>query len=163
MTRPLLFSSAALATGCLAAAFGLAGASWLVLVLLSFGVLWIVAISLRLSWASSVGLFGVYGFAAAGFWLQLSTPLLLAASLAGLAAWDLAAFDHRLGRAAPGDDVKGLERSHLLRLVGLAGAGLVLSLAALYLPARISFGWALLLVVLGMWGVGRLVGWMGRG
>jgi hypothetical protein len=99
---------------------------------------------------------------AAGFWLRLSTPLLLAASLAGLAAWDLAAFARRLLRAAPEDDVRGLERKHLARLGVVALAGLALCLAALYLPAKVSFGWALVLVLVGVWGAGRVVGWLLR-
>jgi hypothetical protein len=60
------------------------------------------------------------------------------------------------------DDVTGLDRRHLLRLLLVALAGLVICLDALYLPARVSFGWSLLLVLLGVWGIGRMVNWLLR-
>jgi hypothetical protein len=162
MTRSLLFVGVALAIACLAAAFGLDGYSWPVLVLLLFGLLWVIALFLRWDWFSAIGLFTVYGFTAAGFWLHLSTPLLLAASLAGLCAWDLTALAQRLRRAAKDDDLAGLERKHLARLALVSVAGLALCLGALYLPARLSFGWALLLVLVGVWGAGRVVNWLVR-
>jgi len=152
MTRPLLFLCAALAVASLLAAFGLEGYLLPVLALLVLGILWIVSLAYHWTWGSVVGLFTVYGFAAAGFWLRLSTSFLLAAALAGLLAWDLAAFAQRLRLAAPQDDVTSLERSHLVRLSVVALAGLVLCLGALYLPAKISFGWSLLLVLVGVWG-----------
>ena len=162
MTRPLLFLCTALAIASLLASFSLAGYSLPALILLPFGLLWILALLRRWEWASAIGLFAVYGFAAAGFWLHLSTPLLLAASLAGLLAWDLAAFSQRLRLAAPEDDVTGLERKHLLHLFVLTLAGLALCLGALHLPAKVTFGWALLLVLVGVWGAGRVVNWLVR-
>jgi len=162
MTRPLLFLFVALAVASLVAAFSLAGYFLPVLVLLLFGVLWMAALLRRWAWASAVGLFAVYGFAAAGFWLRLSTGLLLTSALAGFLSWDLTSFAQRLRLAAPEDDVAGLERRHLLRLFLVALAGMILCLGALYLPAKVSFGWSLLLVLLGVWGIGRVVNWLMR-
>jgi len=58
--------------------------------------------------------------------------------------------------------VTGLERRHLLLLLLVALVGLVLCLGALYLPAKVSFGWSLLLVLLGVWGIGRVINWLLR-
>jgi hypothetical protein len=95
-------------------------------------------------------------------WLRLSTGLLLAGAIAGFLSWDLTSFSQRLRLSAPDDDVTGLERKHLLRLLVVALAGLVLYLGALYLQAKASFGWSLLLVLLGVWGIGRVVNWLLR-
>jgi len=162
MTRPLLFLFVALAIASLAAAFSLAGYLLPVLALLLFALLWMAALLRRWTWASVVGLFAIYGFAAAGFWLHLSTGLLLAGAMVGFLSWDLTSFSQRLHLSAPDDDVTDLERKHLLRLFVVALAGLVLCLGALVLPAKASFGWSLLLVLLGVWGIGRVVNWLLR-
>jgi hypothetical protein len=162
MTRPLLFLFVVLAIAALAAAFSLAGYLLPVLMLLLFGLLWMVALLRRWTWASVVGLFLVYAFAAAGFWLRLSTGLLLVGATAGFLSWDLTSFSQRLLLSAPEDDVAGLERRHILRLFLATVAGLFLSLGALFLPAKISFGWSLLLVLLSVLGIGRVMNWLMR-
>ena len=125
-----------------------------------FGVLWMAALLRRWTWASAVELFAVYGFAAAGFWLHLSTGLLLTSTLAGFLSWDLTGFSQRLRLSAPEDDVAYLERRHFLHLSLVTVVGLILCLGVLYLPAKVSFCWSLLLVLLGVWGIGRLVNWL---
>jgi hypothetical protein len=54
--------------------------------------------------------------------------------------------------------VTGLDRRHLHRLLLVAVVGLFLCLGALYLPAKVSFGWSLLLVLMGVgdWESGEL-------
>jgi hypothetical protein len=86
------------------------------------------------------------------------SPFLLAISVLGsLLAWDLADFSRRLRRAAPEDDLRLLEKQHLMRLAGLGGLSLVLTLAALIVRLQVSFGWLFLLAIVAVLGLLQLV------
>ncbi|MGA2489422.1 MAG: hypothetical protein ABSF99_04440 [Anaerolineales bacterium] len=78
-------------------------------------------------------------------------------------AWDLADFSRRLQDAAPDDDLQKLENNHLVRLASLGTISLALTLTALLLHLRISFGWMMLLTVVAIFGMMQLVNRVRRG
>jgi hypothetical protein len=145
-------SSLILAWGSVAAGYPLV-APWIALL----GLLWIAA---GRSWAPAgyVGLALVLLAAATGMLLRVSPPLLLLASVLGLAAWDLEHFVQRLPLAAGQVDVGALEKRHYLRLAMVLLGAASLGLAAdLLHGVRISFETAAGLAILAAWGLTYLV------
>jgi hypothetical protein len=124
---------------------------------LAVGLLWLLSQWRRWDWMASIGMLIFCGAAGLGVWIGLSPVLMAISVLASLLAWDLADFYRRLRRAAPEDDLRSLERLHLLRLAGLAGTSLVLILAALLIHLQISFGWLFLLALVAIFGILQLV------
>ena len=124
---------------------------------LVIGLLWLLSQWRHLDWAASLSMLVFTCAAALGVWVGLS-PFLLAISVLGsLLAWDLADLSRRLRWAAPEDDLHLLEKQHLLRLAGLGGLSLVLTLAALIVRLQISFGWLFLLAIVAALGLLQLV------
>ena len=121
------------------------------------GLLWLVLQRQSRAMVSSL-CFIVLGFAAGmGAWIGVN-PFLMAISLLGsLMAWDLTDFSRRLRRAAPEDNLRNLERRHILQLAMLGGIGLSLILTVLFGRLKISFGWILLLVIVFISGMIQLV------
>jgi hypothetical protein len=127
------------------------------------GLIWLLSQWRRWIMVASFGLFVFVVAAGIGIWIGLS-PFLMAVSVLGsLSAWDLAGFSLRLRRAAPEDDLRKLEKNHLVRLAGLAAIGLVLILAAAFSHLRISFGWLFLLAIAVVLGMMQLVNHLRRG
>ena len=117
----------------------------------------------RWRWLTDAGLFGYAAAAAWGVWLELPAAWLLAGLIAALAAWDLVHFARRLD--LPGSQVvnrAALVRGHLQRLGLAAGLGLLLGETALALSLDLTLGWALLLGLLAIFGLGGLVGLIRR-
>lgn len=157
MTAFLLFGSILFGVGCVASGYSLAGYSLPGILLGVLGTAWIIGLIRRWSWVSLLGLVSIYGFAAAGFFLGLSAGLMFLGAIFGLAAWDLSDFSARLRMAAEGDDVPGLERRHILRLVLVLLLGAALSAAALVEHIHIPFEWMVVLILFGVWGFDRMV------
>jgi hypothetical protein len=107
-----------------------------------------------------LGLFVSFGAAVLGLFLDLPPELLIAGALCALLAWDLADFYLHLSKAAPEDDITGLERPHLVRLAVLVLAGGGLSAFALTLRLKPSFEGTIILMLFMMWGIGRMVDWL---
>jgi hypothetical protein len=159
------------------------GLGWAAVGLLIFGILWFVGLALRWDWVPLLALFTAFGAAALGLFLDPSAGLrvsvltgpysllgigdlghsavvLIPGALFALLAWDLAEFHFRLRLASPEDDIGGLERRHLSRLAVLALAGGGLSAFALTQHFKPSFGLVVILMVLSVWGIGRMVDWL---
>ena len=127
------------------------------------GLVWLLARWRQWAWVTSAGLLVFTWLAGMGVWIGLN-PFLMALSVVGsLLAWDLADFSRRVRVAAPEDDLRNLEKNHLMRLAGLGAIGLSLDLAALYVHLNISFGWMFLLAIATIMGVMRLVNRLRRG
>lgn len=121
------------------------------------GLFWIYSERRGWRWVASVALFIFVSAAGAGVWIGLP-PILMALSVLGsLMAWDLASLSRRIKDAAPEDDLRNLEKIHLVQLASLGAAGLVLILAALFIHLRISFGWMFLLVLAVVFGIMQMV------
>jgi hypothetical protein len=123
-------------------------------------VLWLIELFShwpRLKWVPSAGLLVFILMAGLGAWVGLSLFLPAVSVLFSLWAWDLSDFSRRLRRAAPQDDLRGLEKAHFLRLGVLGGISLALMLTALLVHLQISFGWLFLLALFAILGLLQLV------
>jgi hypothetical protein len=168
VTRVLFCLVVILGAGLLAAAFFSLGFPVPGYSILGLGLAWMAGLFLGWKWISVPALFAYFGFAAAGFYLmpsaglasQASTWLLVAGALCALSAGDLSDFLSRLDLAADEDDVPALERRHYLQLSIVVTIGAILSVSALAVHVRVSFEWSLGLIVLGVWGISRVVGWL---
>lgn len=127
------------------------------------GLLWLLSQWRRLSWVASLGLFVFVGAAGVGVWIRLSPILMACGVLGGLLAWDLDDFSRRLRNAAREDNLKMLEKKHLVWLACLGAVGLVLILAALVMHLQISFGWVFLLTIAAVLGMMQLANRLRRG
>ncbi|MEW5938864.1 MAG: hypothetical protein AB1750_04325 [Chloroflexota bacterium] len=163
MRRATLFVSLAVGVGSLVWGFASQGqastARWLFL----FGIAWAVAEWNRARWFASFGLLAGVAAAAYGLWLDLSAGWMLAGAVGALFAWDLSEFSHRVRLSDLDDDVRGLERRHLLRLTLVAGAGFAFALIGMFTSLKFSFEWTAFLALLAALGVTQLVSWMRRG
>lgn len=108
-------------------------------------------------WLQAVVLAGSVLLAATGAFVGLPPLLVVAGGCAALAAWDLAAFAGRLGRAGRVAGREGLVGRHLLRLVAVVGLGFGLTAATLQVRVNLSFEITLLLAVLAILGLSQAV------
>jgi hypothetical protein len=95
-----------------------------------------------------------------GLWRGLNFPLVFAAVLCALAAWDLNSFSQRLAFAAAEDGKQQIERQHFLRLGLILGLGLGLSAISFLIQFKLSFEWAVVLTLITFTGIGALVSWL---
>jgi hypothetical protein len=127
------------------------------------GLFWLLSQWRKWAWVASLGLFCFVSAAGIGIWFGLSPVMMVFSVLGNLLAWDLADFSRRLQDAAPDDDLQKLENNHLVRLASLGTISLALTLTALLLHLRISFGWMMLLTVVAIFGMMQLVNRVRRG
>ncbi len=144
----------------LALAYALVGLWLPALILLAAGGGWLFAIHNRLDTLSSfifaclvvaAGLAALFGAPA---------PLLAAAVVTALAAWDLDHFNRRTRGVQIISDPDLLERSHMRRLLLVCAIGLASSEAALLVHVRLSFTFEFLLAALALIGLGQLAAWI---
>lgn len=157
MIHVLAWACAAVAAGALAWGY-LQAEMWRVAVaVLAFAVVWAAGLTWRWGWTAALGLAVSATGAAAGLALGVSPGWMAAASVTGLLAYDLFAFEGRLRRAAPTDDTSILVRRHLAWLVAAVGVGTGLVAAAWHVALPLTFGWAAVLALVAALGIGRLV------
>jgi hypothetical protein len=121
------------------------------------GLFWIYSERRRWHWGAPAVFFVFVSAAGAGVWIG-QPPILMALSVLGsLMAWDLAGFSRRSKGAAPEDNLRGLDKNHLIQLAGLGAVSLVFILASLLIHLRISFGWIFLLVLAAIFGIMQMV------
>jgi hypothetical protein len=150
--------SVLLGTGSLAYGYSQAGradpARWFIWL----AVLWILSHWRKVHWGSSVAFLLVIAGAAYGIWNNLTIMWMLLGALGGLLGWDLSDFARRLSYAAPTDDIRGMERRHLVRVGLVAALGFGLAwLSAVIRINRLAFEVAVGLVLLAALGLTRLV------
>ena len=159
----VLFASLIVGVGSLAMGYFLQNqavlARWLVLL----GIAWFLAEWNQIRWASSLGLLVSVAAAAYGLWMDLSAGWMLAGAMGALMAWDWAEFSRRIRLSDLDDDARGLERSHLLRLLIVAGAGFLFSVIGMIARMEFSFEWSAFLALLAALGVTQLIARMRRG
>ena len=127
------------------------------------GLLWLLSQWRRWTWVATLGLLMYISTAGLGVWIGMS-PILMGLSVLGsLLAWDLADFSRRLRSAVPEDDLRSLEKNHLMRLASLGAVGYFLILVALFIHLQISFGWIFLLVSVAVLGLLELAKRLQRG
>jgi len=158
MTIVAMILSIIMGISSLAYGYLLAGYSDIVRWIVVLGVVWLVAHWRKAYWFSSVALLITIIAAAFGVWREFTTIWMLLGALGGLLGWDLSDFARRLSYAAPTDDVRGMEHSHLARVGVVAALGLGLALLSLFIHVRrLAFEVAVGLVLLAVLGLTRLV------
>jgi hypothetical protein len=162
MTALALFTSMVLSVGSLYWGYLQAGFEPALPWILIIGILWIIAQWQHWSWFSSVVLLLFVCFSAFGLMLGYDLGWMLAGSIFALFAWDMTDFRRRLRFAAEDDDLHGMERRHLARLTLLTLGGLLLVTIALLTQVKITFEWAVLLVVFVLFGLIQLISWFRR-
>jgi hypothetical protein len=92
-----------------------------------------------------------------GAWLGVADGWLLLGLAAIIAAWDLHAFQQRLGRATRIEQEQRLVWTHLRRLLLALGLGVGLSGLMLLAQFEMAFGWGLLLILLVILGFSQVL------
>src|SRR5512147_2023422 len=92
---------------------------------LLLAVLWLIAHFRKWYWFAPIALLAMILAAAYGVWNGFPAVWMLLGAVGGLLGWDLSDFARRLSYAAPMDDTRSLERSHLERvgIVAVLGGG----------------------------------------
>ncbi|HKI52704.1 MAG TPA: hypothetical protein VJ987_01165 [Anaerolineales bacterium] len=127
---------------------------WIVLI----GIVWLLSHWRKLYWFSSIALFLAIIAAGFGVWSEFPAVWMLLGALGALLGWDLSDFLQRLRFAAPTDDVQGMERRHLTRvlIVAVLGGGLAY-LSSFIQVRRLPFEVAVGLILFAALGLTRLV------
>jgi hypothetical protein len=137
------------------------GGQWIgATLVVALGCLWLIGLYRGWNGAETLSLFGFAGLAAAGVAAAVVMPILLASVVAALATWDLHRFTLRLENAGCVLHEQALVRSHVRWSLSIAGAGLLISLAAPAIRIALPFGATLLLSVIAVFGVSRAIRWL---
>ena len=132
---------------CLGFPYILAGYWPIVLFFLAMVAFWIIMKKRSVFWSASISLIVFVLLAAVGVLANLSTLLMVIASTAALAWWDLTHFGQSIVIDQPFETRPLLERTHLQSLVLAISTGLILAFVSAYLNLQISFVGMVLLVV----------------
>ncbi len=124
------------------------------------GLLWLAGQRYDRGWMADWGMIGFVAAAGYGVWLRLPAFWMLAGIVAALVAWDLERFSQHLRSMERVDGADELIRSHLQRLLAVAGVGLLLGGVALGIEVDLNFGWAFLLGLLAILGLSQAIGFM---
>ncbi|UCC64976.1 MAG: hypothetical protein JSV36_08040 [Anaerolineae bacterium] len=157
MTRKVLLASTVLATGLLAAGFGLHDTWNRALLVLAAGAFWLLGQRLGWRWAASTALIFFALMAVLGTWLAVPGEWLLLGWVAALSAWELEHFVRGMADAGHVEDAPELERCHLRRLLIVDGLAVLLGGLALRVKVEIGFGAAFVLALLAVFGLSRAI------
>ena len=128
------------------------------LITVAFSGLWLTVSGRNLHGrANAFGALFVFGCAACYFGWGLDPGLALIAILLGLSAWDLDHFIERMTSIAGFEGAFGIEMEHLKRMVFVNGVGLIVGGLALTVTLRLTFGWAVLMSVFVVFGLGQVI------
>ncbi len=156
MTRPILYVSILVCTGVLTFSLAASGRIPYAVVIALLGAAWLVLHvrgKIRFAWIAFV-LFSLISLLLT--WFGTSHWFVLTGLLMSLLAWDLTIFEAKLHNI-PVEDVRKMETAHFTRLALVIGLGLAGILAAGFIQVNLTFGVAIILVLLGIWGVSTLV------
>jgi len=153
----LLFSIV-FGVGSLAFGYHLANLTPIVRWIIYFGILWLVAAWQRWRWFAYVGITFNLLAAALGLWLLNFPPgWMFAGAIGGLLAFDLTDFRYRLRFSASDQERRIVENRHLPRVTLLAVLGMILSSFAMLIKRQLTFEWAVLLMIVAVFGIIQLV------
>jgi hypothetical protein len=128
----------------------------------ALGCFWLIGLHRSWSGIEALGLVGFVAIAATELGTAVAAPVLLASVVAALAAWDLHRFALRLDKGSRVPHKSALVRSHIRWSLGVAGVGLLVSLAAPAIQIALPFGATLLLSALAVLGLSRAIRWLNR-
>jgi len=122
-----------------------AQAPWMTLPGLFVGLIWALDFWRGKHWSGTFSFVVLMILTFSGFWMRLSSLLLLASAVLSLVTWDLDAFAQKLKAYDPDQGMTPVIRTHLSRLSGIAIAGYFLSLLPLLVKTRLNLPVALIL------------------
>jgi hypothetical protein len=121
------------------------------------GAAWLV-LHLRRNTRFTDAAFILFGLISAGvIWAGVNYWLALAGMIFSLLAWDLIAFEARLEKISNREDAVQMEWAHFARLVLVIGLGVGGTFVAGIIKVNLTLGSALLLAIVGIWGISTLV------
>lgn len=98
-----------------------------------FGLLWLFSIRRGWRWFSSLGLFLCILASMIGLWLNFNFGWMFSGAIFALFAWDMTEFRRKIHFMTSRDDMKGLERRHIVRVILLALGGLLFASILMFL------------------------------
>jgi hypothetical protein len=158
LTDRMLWISLVVAAGALGGGYWLGGLWPWGLALLALGALWRFDQVRGWGRLAAPGLMIFVMAAAVGLLYEVPSGLMLLATVASLAAWDLDRFSQRLKSKPVDAGTAHLERLHLKRLLIVCLLGLLLAGSALLIRFRLSFGLAVLIALLVVISLTRVTG-----
>ena len=157
MTRYAIYVS--IFAGTVVLAFGLAVKEYITPAI-SVGLLgltWMIAYKRNRLWASAP-LFALFTIISVfSIWGGVSSWLALACVILSLVAWDLTMFFQRLQMTKDMSDHHIMERTHFIQLGLVAGLSVMGVLASTRIRISLTFGGAVILAMVGIWGTSALV------
>jgi len=157
LSRYLVFASILGAAVTLTVGFALKGHVSSAITTALLGVLWIAAYARGIARLVGWGLAAFAIISAASIWAGVSPWLAFGGITFSLIAWDLTLFHQRLKMTTSDEDRRKTELAHLGRLGIVVGIGLSGYFIAPLLRVNLTFGAAVLLALLGIWGISALV------
>mgnify|MGYP003482005269 CR=1 FL=1 len=121
------------------------------------GAAWLV-LHLRRITRFTDAAFILFGLISAGvIWAGVTHWLALAGMVFSLLAWDLITFEARLEKLSNREDAARMEWAHFARLGLVIGLGVGGTFVAGIIKVDLTLGSALLLAIVGIWGISTLV------
>jgi hypothetical protein len=157
MSCYLVYASIVGGTVALAAGFALAEHVSSAISISLLGVLWLVAQARGIKRIVGWGFAAFVLISVLSIWAGVSPWLAFAGVTLSLAAWDLTVFSQRLIMTANEEDRRKTELAHFGRLGLVTGLALFGYFVAPRLHINLTFGAAVLLALLGIWGISALV------
>ena len=130
--------------------------------LILISLFWILTEWQGWNWFASIWLLVIVGIAAYGVLVELSTSWMFLSALCALIVWDLTRLTTRLEIASPEDNPITLEISHIRGLFIFTITASIISIMTMNIQLRLSFGQALILMVITFAGIMQLIRWYRR-
>jgi hypothetical protein len=157
MTRYAALLSIAVGAGVLTYGLAVNGFTVQGILVALLGAAWLV-LHLRRNTRFTDAAFILFGLISAGvIWAGVLHWLALAGMVFSLLAWDLTAFEARLERTSNREDAVRMEWAHFIRLGLVIGLGVGGVIIAGVIKVNLTLGSALILAVVGIWGISTLV------
>ena len=145
---------------CLAAGYGIAG-QWIgAVIAIITGLAWLLARKYPASWLPHICLLASVCLAVVGRLTGAPPLLMICGSGLALAVWDLLFLDDALGSHSSGEQTRRYENKHLQSLALALGSGLIVAFLGRLLNLQIPFVILVLFVVLVVFGLDRVWGYI---
>jgi hypothetical protein len=160
LRKTLFVICLSLAVLCLAAGYGMAGQWMGAMLAILMGPAWLLARKYPGSRLPLVCLLVTVGFAVAGRLIGSPPFLMIFASTAALAVWDLSYLNSALGNPSSVEQTRHYENRHLQSLALALGSGLLAILLGRFLKIQIPFPVWMLFIALILFALDRVWGYI---
>jgi hypothetical protein len=129
--------------------------------LIIIGLAWMAG-QIKWKWVASIGLSIMTLAAALGLIYMLPTALMVGGFLFAFITWDLMEFKSRIKHGSHEDQLRILTSKHFIRLGLVLALGFAVVALTRFIRLRFNFEMAVLLTLVGVWGLSLLVGRLRR-